>query len=248
MNPIKELRNSLFLGKTFDQNGNENFTSLNQKIKLIEKRIECAVRSAADIKEAILKYDRITPKINVSDFDTILGSADDVIIALNMDDIIPVEDNWYHLFDTYSFESSWGTIICDDEGYILNIDGSEEINGEPNYLFQIERINLEEWKAFLSRNKVKVPDSGDILEVGFFKKDGSYNSPDFSWRNTHYITNVEEIIDKLKSMEVDGETMEYIINEVGMNQQMLRQLVMNNPETDTKDLLEEKISLNEKSR
>jgi hypothetical protein len=45
---------------------------------------------------------------------------------------------------------------------------------------------------------------------------------------------------------VDGETMEYILEQVGMTDQMLRQLIMNNPESETKDLLEEKISLNER--
>jgi hypothetical protein len=40
--------------------------------------------------------------------------------------------------------------------------------------------------------------------------------------------------------------MEYILEQVGMTDQMLRQLIMNNPESETKDLLEEKISLNER--
>ncbi len=40
---------------------------------------------------------------------------------------------------------------------------------------------------------------------------------------------------------------QYILKEVGMEDQMLRQLVMSNPESDTKDLLEEKRELNNKS-
>lgn len=35
---------------------------------------------------------------------------------------------------------------------------------------------------------------------------------------------VEEIISKLKMIDVDGETMEYILNKVGMSQQMHSQL------------------------
>ena len=54
---------------------------------------------------------------------------------------------------------------------------------------------------------------------------------------------VELIIATLKNINVDGETMEYILEQVGMNDQMLRQLIMNNPESDTKDILEEKIHL-----
>jgi hypothetical protein len=56
---------------------------------------------------------------------------------------------------------------------------------------------------------------------------------------------VETIIDMLKHIDVDGETMQHIIEEVGMNDQMLRQLIMSNPESETKDYLEEKITLSD---
>lgn len=55
---------------------------------------------------------------------------------------------------------------------------------------------------------------------------------------------VETVIDMLNYINVDGETMQHIIEQVGMNDQMLRQLIMNNPESDINDLLEEKIDLN----
>jgi hypothetical protein len=54
---------------------------------------------------------------------------------------------------------------------------------------------------------------------------------------------VESVIATLKHINVDSETMEYILEQVGMTDQMLRQLIMNNPESDTKDILEEKIHL-----
>jgi len=57
---------------------------------------------------------------------------------------------------------------------------------------------------------------------------------------------VEEIIAMLKHMDVDGETLQYIIEKVGMTDQMLRQLVMNNPYSDTSDLLEEKVEQDNK--
>ena len=56
---------------------------------------------------------------------------------------------------------------------------------------------------------------------------------------------VESIIATLKHIDVDGETMEYILEQVGMTNQMLRQLIMNNPESDTKDFLEEKVYLSD---
>jgi len=53
----------------------------------------------------------------------------------------------------------------------------------------------------------------------------------------------EEIISKLKEMDVDGETMEFIIESVGMRDQMLRQLVMIADAEDVEELLEEKNSI-----
>lgn len=53
---------------------------------------------------------------------------------------------------------------------------------------------------------------------------------------------IEDIIQELKFLDVDGETMQYILEKVGMEDQMLRQLIMSNPESDIKDLLEEKLN------
>jgi hypothetical protein len=50
--------------------------------------------------------------------------------------------------------------------------------------------------------------------------------------------NVKEIIEALR--EVDGETMQYILEEVGMEQQMLRQLIMSAQTYQVDDILEEK--------
>jgi hypothetical protein len=58
-----------------------------------------------------------------------------------------------------------------------------------------------------------------------------------------HIQRVHQVIDILREINVDGETMQYIIEKVGMTDQMLRQLIMSNPESDTKDILEEKIDL-----
>ena len=54
---------------------------------------------------------------------------------------------------------------------------------------------------------------------------------------------VLNIINLCKDIDIDGETTEYILEKIGMTNQMLRQLVMNNPQSDTIDLLNEKIEL-----
>lgn len=55
--------------------------------------------------------------------------------------------------------------------------------------------------------------------------------------------NTQDVIKWLQTNEVDGETMENIIREVGMEDQMLRQLVMKANSSDVYDLLSEKIRL-----
>ena len=75
--------------------------------------------------------------------------------------------------------------------------------------------------------------------------------PTYQCTNPETLDKVNEVIKTLKTLDngdcVDGETMQYILERIGMTDQMLRQLVMSNPESDTKDLLEEKRELNNKS-
>ena len=56
-------------------------------------------------------------------------------------------------------------------------------------------------------------------------------------------TKVDAVIQYLNAIEVDGETMEYIIEKVNMREQMLRQLIMSSPVKDTRELFEERISI-----
>jgi hypothetical protein len=96
--------------------------------------------------------------------------------------------------------------------------------------------SFEEWKQCNSNN-IKQP---------------LINMIDTSQMNENEYTNnrVESIIGMLKSLTqtgdcVDGETMQYILESVGMDDQMLRQLIMRNPQSDTIDLLAEKIELSD---
>ena len=52
------------------------------------------------------------------------------------------------------------------------------------------------------------------------------------------------VIQQLKQMEVDGETMQHILKQVGMDEQMLRQLMMTMPMNQVEDLMEERKELN----
>ncbi len=52
---------------------------------------------------------------------------------------------------------------------------------------------------------------------------------------------VETIIDMLKHMDVDGETMQYILKETGMEYQMLKQLMLTSNIIHVKDFYREAI-------
>ena len=54
----------------------------------------------------------------------------------------------------------------------------------------------------------------------------------------------QAVIQQLKHMEVDGETMQHILKQVGMDEQMLRQLMMSMPMNQVEDLIEERKELN----
>ncbi len=158
-----------------------------------------------------------------------------------------------------TFESSWGEIDCDREGKVLEVRGDEEIDGERNYLYDIAKIDLVEYGKFCESLNITHGEADDILSVGFWKKDGEYSEPDEDWRknmffseendeeigaptmqcvNTHTFDKVKEVIQILKTLDngdcVDGETMEYILTQVGMQDQMLKQLfpLVSNDELD----------------
>ena len=54
---------------------------------------------------------------------------------------------------------------------------------------------------------------------------------------------VQQVIETLREIEVDGETMQYILEEVDMEWQMLRQLMLSMPIEQVKYLMEEREDL-----
>lgn len=56
-------------------------------------------------------------------------------------------------------------------------------------------------------------------------------------------TKTQSIIQQLKSMDIDGETMQCILKETGMEWQMLRQLVLTMPIEQVEYLMEERKEL-----
>jgi len=60
-----------------------------------------------------------------------------------------------------------------------------------------------------------------------------------------HAANVNRVINILREIKVDGETMQYILEKVGMEDQMLRQLVMSQPIEEVRYMFEEREELEE---
>jgi hypothetical protein len=243
--------------------------NLKDKIDEVEKRMECARRSATEVNDSISKYtqrvdDQESFVMTVDSHDSIQNGSNDVLIALDLNEDMCIEDNWYNLFSTkvepnisevfMTFESSWGEITCAKDGVVLSVNSEphrnfyEKDRGEQNYLFDIIKIDLVEYEKFLNSIDQELDhDSDDILSVGFWNKDNTYSEPDHDWRKNMFSPEddeddeddeaptmlcqdedkhnaVKDIIAKLKEIEVDGETMEYILDQVGMLDQVAKQL------------------------
>jgi hypothetical protein len=76
-------------------------TNLSNKIDEVEKRIDCAVRSAKEANKSISLYtqrvdNNETFQMKVDDHDSILRGTNDVDIALDMKDTECIDNNWYN--------------------------------------------------------------------------------------------------------------------------------------------------------
>lgn len=64
--------------------------------------------------------------------------------------------------------------------------------------------------------------------------------------DSNQMQSANHIIEHLKAIDVDGETMEYIIDEVGMSCQILRQLMMTANDLDISNIIEERNSFHDR--
>jgi hypothetical protein len=104
----------------------------------------------------------------------------------------------------------------------------------------LDENNMYNYRGkYYSDFRVEIYDSNKHKDVEMIKND----APTYLCENPQTYELVKDIIAKLKEIDVDGETMEHILEQVGMDKQMLRQLVMSSTQTDVIDLLEERIEL-----
>lgn len=230
--------------------------------------------------------------MTVNSHDEIQNCSNDVTIALDLNEDMCIKDNWYNLFspkeevvdkfkprsvseyvDTLpkeepneeymSFESSWGIITCAKDGVVISVDGDLEIDGERNYLFDIAKFDLVEYKKFLNSIGQELEHyRDDILAIGYWNKDYTYNEPDFEWRKGSFSPEDDEvaptelsdkskkneivnsIISQLKDINVDAETMCHIVSELGFDESVIRALMFSRSNIEINDILAEKEKIN----
>jgi hypothetical protein len=86
---------------------------------------------------------------------------------------------------TASVTGSWGTLIVDPfDGHVFRLENepTEYEAGETGYR-DIVRIDIAEWlKAYPNESEFK---GADILDVGHWFRDGTYEAPELEWRKEY---------------------------------------------------------------
>ena len=89
-----------------------------------------------------------------------------------------------------TIESSWGEVTTDDQGNVVELDVLEvDDDGERCYLLDVAKFDIAEWDIFYE-NRFKEPSPKpsefDVLDLGYWCKDGTYVEPNHKWRNEIY--------------------------------------------------------------
>jgi hypothetical protein len=198
-------------------------------------------------------------KMDVKHHDSILSGSRDVLIALDMEDTECIDNNWYDLFmenmelkpiavrnieydfpqEVYTIGNADNTKIVADvyeDDYIklceLGLIITESDEGFPNGSVANSLVRSDDFIAVVKSKQI------DLSKVPTIPKQADDVAPTKQCSNTHTFDKVKEVIQILKTLDngdcVDGETMEYILTQVGMEDQMLKQLfpLVNNDELD----------------
>lgn len=234
---------------------------LSNLIDEVEKRMECAIRCNREIDEVVFSFvdafeDRGEREqtLTYGQFEVMLRGVHDIDIALDLKENECIDNNWYNLFKPKVTQLANETDICVDDvvkvamGLGMN-PSIDEINEVLKYYNSVAEESTEPWDLIVENllyncvapSNQKIEDKVELSGGAKADFDDLKKELPTTLSNDKYKYGVVDyVIAKLKEIDVDGETMQYIIEQVGMNDQMLRQLIMSNPYTDTTDILEEK--------
>lgn len=221
---------------------------LSNLIDEVEKRMECAIRCNRETDEVVFSFvdafeDRgeTEQTLTYGQFEVMLRGVHDIDIALDLKENECIDNNWYNLFKPKVTQLANETDICVDDvvkvamglGMNPSIDEINEVlkyynseaDNDPTATWELIVENLL-YNCVAPSNQT-IEDKVEVVPTFLCHSDDIHNV-------------VKDVISKLKDIQVDGETMHYILEQVGMEEQILRQLVMKVDFKDTKDLLREK--------
>ena len=251
-NNLVELMNRYDLYQSTDEVGIA-LNDLEKVITELEKRIECVKRTNVDSHEILFTNQiKLEESIGYDNVEILQRSINDVDIALDLTINEPIECNWYGLFEEPKKEEPKVLIPKDSivewgetrKYYRASVGAKARVTED--YTTEHEsndKCILVEWLDEKANNQQNGGYFRDMFKENFVQLewlDEKPSVPTFLCYSDDNHNIVKDIIAKLKLIDVDGETMQYVLEQVGMEEQMLRQLIMSNPESDINDILEEK--------
>ena len=250
-NNLVELMNKYSLYHSTDEVGIA-LNELEKKIIEVEKRMECVKHTNIDINEIVFTNQvKLEETIGYDYVEVLQRSVNDINIAMELTDSEPIENNWYSLFSEPKKEEpkvlipKGSIVVWDYSRKYYSAKGGAKAKVIEDYKEEDFYIKVE-WLDERANNQENGGYERDMFKEEF-ELSKEEVAPTYQCKNKDTFDKVKQVIQLLKTLDngecVDGETMQYILEQVGMTDQMLRQLIMSNPETDTKDLLEEKIEL-----
>ena len=111
-------------------------------------------------------------------------------------------------------------LFRDVDYYVVQASNSTQREFELDFADVVEVYDTNETTLVTENGRTVIV---TWCEKGYFK---SYRVIYETVQMEQHAANVNRVINILREIEVDGETMQYILQRVGMEEQMLRQLVM----------------------
>jgi hypothetical protein len=238
-------------------------SNLDSKITEIEKRLECARRSNQDSNSIIMKLaesfegvGNVSDNLTYGDFEVLQRGVYDVDIALNFNDNEPIQENWYGLFEEPKKEEpkKEEPKVLIPKGAILEWEETIQYFSAKkgakarvlrDYTSEDESNDKTIQVEWIDKKANNQENGGYYLDK--FKEGFELPIPTYQCKNQHTFDKVKEVIQILKTLDngdcVDGETMDYIVKELGFEEYLLRSLVMSADFKETKDLLREKFEV-----
>ena len=221
---------------------------LSNLIDEVEKRMQCVIKTNKDTKDVISIYEDV---ISFDDFEILERSTNDIDIAMDLTDDEAITNDWYGLFAPKDDEEivpreTWivtqlanETDISVDDVVKVAMDlgmnpSIDEINEVLKYYNSVAEETTETWVLVVENllYNCVVPSQQTIEDKFKPRSVAEYVAtlpkevvPTFLCHSDDIHNVVKDVISKLKDIQVDGETMQYILEQVGMEEQMLSQLM-----------------------